>query len=108
MPDLIEHPTPNNSGDQQGASQQKDADDLSKAWREFVRAASDFLRKKAEPARPWIDQAERKLHGMEEKFVTEGRKAYTAADSYVREKPWQALGIAAGAAFVIGSLLKKK
>jgi len=60
-------------------------------------------------------RAEKTLHGarqrladLEEDTVTRVRDAAGEADRYVRDNPWQCIGIAAGVAFLVGVLVSRR
>ncbi len=52
--------------------------------------------------------AKERLKDAEDAIVDTGRKAARATDDYVHEKPWQAVGIAAGVAFLLGLLSSRR
>lgn len=49
-----------------------------------------------------------RLSATTEEISERAREAATETDAYVRANPWQAVGIAAGVAFVIGLLLSRR
>jgi ElaB/YqjD/DUF883 family membrane-anchored ribosome-binding protein len=55
-----------------------------------------------------LDQAKADLVRVQEMTVVKAREAGQATDTYVRENPWQAVGIAAGAGFLIGLLISRR
>lgn len=55
-----------------------------------------------------LRQARARLEGLEQEVVTRARDAAHEADRYVRDNPWQSIGIAAGVAFVIGLLVSRR
>lgn len=55
-----------------------------------------------------LRDAKERLLALEEKVVRQGKVAAQAADDYVHENPWQAIGIAAGIGFVLGMLLNRR
>jgi ElaB/YqjD/DUF883 family membrane-anchored ribosome-binding protein len=52
--------------------------------------------------------ARESLSHTTEELTERAREAATETDRYVRDNPWQAVGIAAGVAFVIGLLLSRR
>jgi ElaB/YqjD/DUF883 family membrane-anchored ribosome-binding protein len=46
--------------------------------------------------------AQDKLGEVQENVKTKGQEAFTVTDSYVRDNPWNAVGIAAGVGFLLG------
>src|SRR5476649_1533296 len=49
-----------------------------------------------------VRAARDRLAAAQEEVTRRAREALGDADDYVRENPWQAIGIAAGAAFLVG------
>jgi ElaB/YqjD/DUF883 family membrane-anchored ribosome-binding protein len=55
-----------------------------------------------------LHKAKVKLAEAEDVIVQRGRQAARVTDDYVRENPWQAVGIAAGVGLVIGLLIGRR
>jgi ElaB/YqjD/DUF883 family membrane-anchored ribosome-binding protein len=55
-----------------------------------------------------LRQARQRLEGLEEEVVTRARDAAHEADRYVRDNPWQSIGVAAGVAFLLGLLVSRR
>jgi len=55
-----------------------------------------------------LQKARQRLATMEKEAINEMREAAANADNYVHEKPWQAVGIAAGAGLLIGLLIGRR
>jgi ElaB/YqjD/DUF883 family membrane-anchored ribosome-binding protein len=55
-----------------------------------------------------VRAARDRLSGATEELSERAREAAGEADRYVRDNPWQAVGIAAGVAFVIGLLVSRR
>jgi ElaB/YqjD/DUF883 family membrane-anchored ribosome-binding protein len=55
-----------------------------------------------------LHQARKRLEHVEANAVDRAHEAATTAEAYVREKPWQAIAIAAGAGFVLGLLVDRR
>ncbi|MEQ4619201.1 MAG: DUF883 domain-containing protein, partial [Corticimicrobacter sp.] len=47
------------------------------------------------------------LQDAQEEVLARGRKAVRATDEYVHDKPWQAIGAAAVAGFLLGLLTRR-
>ena len=52
--------------------------------------------------------AKHRLQALESEAVDRARDAGRATDSYVHDKPWQAIGIAAAVGFVAGLLMNRR
>lgn len=103
MPDLIpQGPVESEPGNDRATER------LVRAWRELLHALREFLRGRVDAARPWLNRTEDQVSGMEQDFGEHSRRAASATDAYVRSKPWQALGIAAGLALLVGTLLRRR
>ena len=63
------------------------------------------LRAKAEES---LAAAKVKLADAQEALIEKGKIAAKATDDYVHEKPWHAVGIAAGVGLVIGLLIGRR
>lgn len=55
-----------------------------------------------------MEQAKADLARLQEVAVDKARDAGRAADLYVHENPWKAIGMAAGAGLVIGLLISRR
>jgi ElaB/YqjD/DUF883 family membrane-anchored ribosome-binding protein len=55
-----------------------------------------------------LDDAKQRLAVASASTVDTAKVAATATDKYVRENPWQAVGIAAAAGLVLGVLLNRR
>jgi ElaB/YqjD/DUF883 family membrane-anchored ribosome-binding protein len=55
-----------------------------------------------------LDSAKASLGPLGEEAAEQARAAVRAADGYVRDNPWQAVGIAAIAGIAIGLLISRK
>ena len=82
-----------------------DAEDLLKATAaqqgEMINAVRTRVEGSLDAARSWVVELE---HAAEEK----AKEAAKATDVYVHENPWQAVAIAAGIGFILGSLARRK
>jgi ElaB/YqjD/DUF883 family membrane-anchored ribosome-binding protein len=82
-----------------------DAEALIKATANQGGEAVANLRVKAEES---VAVAKEKLAEAQEVLVEKGRIAAKATDEYVHEKPWHAVGIAAGVGLVVGLLIGRR
>jgi len=82
-----------------------DAEALIKATANQGGEKVDQLRAQAETS---LASAKEKLEDLHEDLVEKGREAVKAADDYVQENPWKAVGIAAGISLVIGLLVSRR
>lgn len=55
-----------------------------------------------------VRQARERIGELERTVAGQAKAAAREADRYVRDNPWQALGIAAGVAFLAGMLVARK
>lgn len=55
-----------------------------------------------------VHQARERIAHAEAEALEQAHKAATTAESYVQEKPWQSVGIAAGVGFVLGLLINRR
>jgi ElaB/YqjD/DUF883 family membrane-anchored ribosome-binding protein len=78
---------------------------------ELLKATTSQAGEKVAAARQKIEQSlieGKKALADAEKIVIERSKEYAdIADDYVRENPWSAVGIAAGAGLILGLLMRR-
>jgi ElaB/YqjD/DUF883 family membrane-anchored ribosome-binding protein len=55
-----------------------------------------------------LRQAKTRIESLEQAAVNSGKEMVNSAEDYVRQNPWQALGVAAGVGLVLGVLLSRK
>ena len=55
-----------------------------------------------------MEQASADLAGLQDMAVVRARDAGRAADTYVHENPWTAVGLAAGAGLLLGLLMGRR
>ncbi len=55
-----------------------------------------------------MEQAKDDLSSIQEMAITRAKDAGRAADLYVRDNPWKAVGIAAGVGLVLGLLISRR
>jgi ElaB/YqjD/DUF883 family membrane-anchored ribosome-binding protein len=63
------------------------------------------LREKASAS---LRGASEKITDLQAVALEKGKAAATATDDFVHERPWTAIGVAAGAAFLLGLLVNRK
>lgn len=59
-------------------------------------------------AKASVTQARARLSEFQAKTADQARQAAESADKYVHEKPWQAVGIAAGIGLLLGVLINRR
>lgn len=55
-----------------------------------------------------IDEGKKSLADAEVLLMGKGKEAMDSADKYVRENPWNAIGIAAGVGLIVGLLVRRR
>ncbi len=79
---------------------------LVKDVQELLKATTSVVGDKATEARSRVQDhlktVQDKLGDHYETVRTKGQEAFTHADGYVRDNPWNAVGIAAGVGFILG------
>ena len=55
-----------------------------------------------------LRQAKARLSSIEDEALRRAREVADATDEYVRENPWQSVGIAAGVGLLLGLLLSRR
>ena len=83
----------------------EDAEALLKATSTLTGEKIQEVRARAEES---LRQAKVRLTEVEEEAMRRAREVADAADEYVRENPWQSVGIAAGIGLVVGMLLARR
>lgn len=94
-------------------------DKLMEDLRQVIVDVEDLLRATAGQAGERIGEArhraEQTLHAarqrlstLEEEAMVRARAAAGEADRYVRDNPWQSVGVAAGVGFLIGILVSRR
>ena len=98
-----------NSNQHASATRDKLVDDvkvLTKDVQELLKATASVVGEKASEARVKVEEslkvAQDKLATVHESAKAKGKEAITATDEYVRDNPWNAVGIAAGVGFMLG------
>ena len=80
----------------------RDAENLLRATAAQTGDKVQEVRARAEES---VRQAKVRLEGVQQEALEHARVLAGEADQYVRGNPWQAVGIAAGVAFIIGVLV---
>ncbi|HUB66219.1 MAG TPA: DUF883 family protein [Candidatus Methylacidiphilales bacterium] len=79
---------------------------LTKDVQELLKATASVVGEKAAEARVKVEEslkvAQDKLASVQDGVTAKGREAVAATDDYVRNNPWNAVGIAAGVGFLLG------
>jgi ElaB/YqjD/DUF883 family membrane-anchored ribosome-binding protein len=70
--------------------------------------AGERIQKARERATETVRVARERLVDTQEEVTRRARAAAKETDAYVRDNPWQAVGIAAGVAFIIGVLVSRR
>jgi ElaB/YqjD/DUF883 family membrane-anchored ribosome-binding protein len=99
----------NHSNQQASATRDKLVEDvkiLAKDVQELLKATASVVGDKAAEARVKVEEslklAQDKLSDTHGHVKAQGQEAFSATDSYVRDNPWNAVGIAAGVGFILG------
>lgn len=82
-----------------------DAEALLKATANQAGEKVQEARAKAEES---LAAAKERLAGVEEEALAQARELMNEGEAYVRENPWQALGIAASIGLLLGLLLSRR
>ena len=100
---------PNNSNEHAYVTREKLIEDfkvLSKDVQELLKATASVVGDKAAEARGKVQDslkvAQDKLSVVQDNVKAKGQEAFSATDGYVRDNPWNAVGIAAGIGFLLG------
>ena len=70
--------------------------------------AGEKIQRARERAQETVKVARERLADTQEEVVKRAKKAARETDDYVHDNPWQAVGIAAGVAFIIGVLVSRR
>jgi len=83
-------------------------DDAEEMLQEAARTGGEKGAELREKAMQKLQQMREKLQDTQDVVIERGRAAAHAADDYVHENPWKAIGVAAGAGMLIGLLLNRR
>jgi ElaB/YqjD/DUF883 family membrane-anchored ribosome-binding protein len=99
----------NNSNPDASSSREKLVEDmkvLSKDVQELLKATASVVGEKAADARARVQDslkvAQDKFSTVQENVRAKSQEAFEKSDAYVRENPWNAVGIAVGIGFLLG------
>ena len=70
--------------------------------------AGEKIQAARERAKETVKVARERLSDAQDEVTKRARQAAKDADEYVHDNPWQAVGIAAGIAFIIGVLVSRR
>jgi len=84
------------------------AHDVEELLRATASQTGDKIAQARARAEESLRSAQTRLTEVGDEMTERTRAAATAADAYVRDNPWQAVGIAAGIGFVVGYLLSRR
>lgn len=78
----------------------------------LLKATSNQAGEKIQEARAKAEEslaaARERLSGVEEEALRQARELMSEGEEYVRENPWQAVGIAAGVGLLLGLILSRR
>lgn len=83
----------------------RDAEALLKATAGQAGEKLQDARAKAEES---LSQAKSRIDSLEQAALESGKEMVDTAEGYIRQNPWQSLGVAAGIGLVLGVLLSRK
>jgi ElaB/YqjD/DUF883 family membrane-anchored ribosome-binding protein len=83
----------------------KDAEDLLRNTGQQATEGIQFARSKFEST---LNTAKDSLSTSQERLMESTRNAVETADQYVKENPWQAVGIGAAAGLLVGLLIGRR
>lgn len=83
----------------------RDAEALIKATSAQTGEKIQEVRARAEES---LRQARTRLNAIEDEALQRAREVADATEEYVKENPWQSLGIAAGVGLLVGLLLSRR
>jgi ElaB/YqjD/DUF883 family membrane-anchored ribosome-binding protein len=83
----------------------REAESLLKATAANTGETIQAARKRAEET---VRRAKERLAGVEQEALARARALADDADVFVRDKPWQAVGVAAGLGLILGLLISRR
>ena len=100
---------PTNSHQNASVAREKFVEDikvLTRDVQDLLKATTSVVGEKAAEARVKVEEslkvAQDKLTVVQENMKARGQEVLTITDGYVRDNPWNAVGIAAGIGFILG------
>lgn len=82
-----------------------EAEGLLRATAGHVGEGASELREKVQAS---LDRAKHNLADLQDAAVEKAKAAGRATDAYVHDKPWQAIGLAAGVGLLLGMLISRR
>ena len=83
-------------------------DDAEELLREAASSTGEKAAELRERAMAALKRTRDTLYDAQDAVIAKSRRAARATDDYVHDKPWQAIGIAAGAGLLIGLLISRR
>jgi ElaB/YqjD/DUF883 family membrane-anchored ribosome-binding protein len=83
-------------------------EDAETLLRQTSNLAGDGVEGARERAADSLRSARERLGALEEELLGKARDAARQADRYVRDNPWQSVGIAAGVGLILGVLISRR
>ncbi len=83
-------------------------DDAEKLLREAASATGDKAAEMRESAMQSLRRTREALYDTQDVVLERGRRAARVTDDYVRDNPWQAIGMAGLAGVLIGALICRR
>ncbi|MEO7774819.1 MAG: DUF883 family protein [Steroidobacteraceae bacterium] len=82
--------------------------DVEELLRATAGTAGEKIGEARNKAERTLSYARERLSDLEGQAIERAKEAAGDADEYVRENPWQAIGVAAGVAFLVGLLVSRR
>lgn len=110
---LLETPMPDAAADKPNAERlMADLQAVVRDTEVLLRDTAGFAGDKAQEVRARAEgtlrNARVRLAGMEDEVIAQAKEMTEAADKYVRNNPWQAVGVAAGVGLLVGLLVGRR
>jgi ElaB/YqjD/DUF883 family membrane-anchored ribosome-binding protein len=83
-------------------------DDAEELLREAASTTGEKAAELRERAMAALKRTRDTLYDAQDAVIQKGRRAARVTDDYVHDRPWQAIGIAAGAGLLIGMLISRR
>ncbi len=83
-------------------------DDAERLLREAAELTGDKAVQMRERALESLRRTRQALYETQDAMLDRGRRAVTATDQYVHEKPWQAIGLAGLTGLLLGILISRR
>jgi len=82
--------------------------DVEELLRSTAGEAGDRVEDARARAERTLGAAKARLGALEDQVGTRARESLGEAEAYVRNNPWQSIGIAAGLAFIVGVIVSRR